>query len=126
MRGIALAAILFLFFACEQKKSNEPARTPDTVVVRNEPSQPTSRQTIPPPFPVVDISPMDMSYYPADYPKLKMAKTADGPPMARVVYSRPQLQGRNLFSGILKYGEPWRLGANEATELHLFRDASIN
>ena len=72
----------------------------------------------------VDISPMDISYYPADSPKLKMEKTATLP-LARVIYSRPHLQGRQLFSDVLKYGEPWRLGANEATELDLYTDATI-
>lgn len=73
----------------------------------------------------VDVSPMDMSYYPVDYPKLKMTKAITTSPLARVVYSRPHLQGRKLFHDVLKYAEPWRLGANEATELELFTDATI-
>jgi hypothetical protein len=77
------------------------------------------------PYVIVDVSPMDMSYFPADYPKLKMAKAINTPPLARVVYSRPHLQGRLLFHDLLKYGEPWRLGANEATELDLYTDAVI-
>ena len=68
---------------------------------------------------------MDMTYFPVDYPKLKMTKVVPGPPLARVVYSRPHLQGRSLFGEVLKYGEPWRLGANEATELQLFKNATI-
>jgi hypothetical protein len=71
----------------------------------------------------VDVSPMDMSYYPVDYPKLKTGNNSTA--YARVIYSRPHLQGRDLFHDILKYGEPWRLGANEATELELFRPATI-
>jgi Protein of unknown function (DUF2911) len=77
------------------------------------------------PYAGVDISPMDISYYPADYPKLKMAKAVNTPPLARVVYSRPHLQGRHLFHEVLKYNEPWRLGANEATEIDLYHDATI-
>ncbi len=73
----------------------------------------------------VDVSPMDISYFPADYPILKMSDSITTPPLARVVYSRPHLQGRNLFQDVLKYGEPWRLGANEATELDLYQDATI-
>lgn len=72
-----------------------------------------------------DISPMDMSYFPVDYPKLKMAKAINTPPLARVIYSRPHLEGRHIFHEVLKYGEPWRLGANEATELDLYSDATI-
>jgi hypothetical protein len=73
----------------------------------------------------VDISQMDMSYYPVDYPKLKMTNAITTSPLARVIYSRPHLQGRKLFHDVLKYGEPWRLGANEATELELYTDATI-
>lgn len=77
------------------------------------------------PYAPVDVSLMDMSYYPVDYPKLKMAHTITTPPLARVVYSRPHLQGRRLFHEVLKYGEYWRLGANESTELQLYKDANI-
>lgn len=78
------------------------------------------------PYVTVDLSPMDMCYFPVDYPKLKMATGAPlAPPLARVIYSRPHLQGRHIFHEVLKYGEPWRMGANEATELQLFRAASI-
>lgn len=76
-------------------------------------------------YAVVDISPMDMSYFPADYPKLKMENNKTPPPVMRVIYSRPQLQGRRLFINLLKYDEPWRLGANEATEIYFYRDVTI-
>ncbi|HVZ55618.1 MAG TPA: DUF2911 domain-containing protein, partial [Chitinophagaceae bacterium] len=75
------------------------------------------------PYAPVDVSPMDMSYYPVDYPMAKMANPDTLPPLARVIYSRPHLQGRQLFHGLLSYGVPWRLGANEATELDLFSEA---
>ena len=42
-------------------------------------------------------------------------------PVARVIYSRPQKNGREIFDGIVKYGEIWRLGANEATEIEFFK-----
>ena len=48
------------------------------------------------------------------------------PPVARVIYSRPHRQGRRIFGSLLKYGEPWRLGANEATEIEFFQPVSIN
>lgn len=73
----------------------------------------------------VDISPMDMIYFPVDYPKQKMAHTTDIPPAIRVIYSRPHRQGRKIFGDHLKYGEYWRLGANEATEIQLYRDINI-
>jgi hypothetical protein len=74
----------------------------------------------------MDKSPMDMSYYPVDYPKLKMSGNVSDPLVARVIYSRPQKDGRIIFGNVLKYGAIWRLGANEATELEFFKDVNIN
>ncbi len=73
----------------------------------------------------VDISPMDMSYFPAKYPQQKIADPTVSSPVMRVIYSRPHLQGRKLFEEILKYGQTWRLGANEATELDIFQPVTI-
>ncbi len=66
-----------------------------------------------------------MSYYPANYPILKIQDKASEPLLARVVYSRPQKNGRQVFGELVENGSIWRLGANEATELELFRDAKI-
>lgn len=77
------------------------------------------------PYSPIDVSPMDMSYYPDNYQVLKMTNDISTPPLARVIYSRPHLQGRELFHEILTYGQPWRLGANESTELQLFSPAII-
>jgi len=30
-------------------------------------------------------------------------------------YSSPRMKGRNIFGGLVPYGEVWRTGANEAT-----------
>ena len=124
MKGIISLLIIscITFTACETKKEEkEKSATatpqPDTSAVSEVPLNS--------PYYNVDISPMDMSYFPVDYPKLKMTKSITTPPLARVIYSRPHLQRRKLFSDILKYGEPWRLGANEATELQLFASAKI-
>lgn len=76
-------------------------------------------------FPQVDKSPMDMSYYPANYPILKIQDKVKEPLMARVVYSRPLKNGRRVFGELVEYGSIWRLGANEATEIEFFRDAKI-
>jgi len=76
-------------------------------------------------FPLMDKSPMDMSYYPVNYPILKIQDKATEPLLARVVYSRPQRNGRNVFGELLEYGNIWRLGANEATEIEFFKDVVI-
>ncbi len=67
-----------------------------------------------------------MSYYPVNYPVLKIQDKVSEPLLARVVYSRPQKRGRKLFGDLVAYGEVWRLGANEATEIELFRDVKVD
>jgi DUF2911 family protein len=74
----------------------------------------------------LDSSPLDMSYYPTDYPVLKIQDKVSEPLVARVVYSRPQKRGRKLFGDLVAYGSIWRLGANEATEIEFFRDVKID
>ncbi len=73
----------------------------------------------------LDKSPMDMSYWPNNYPLLKMSGKAKEMPVARVIYSRPARNNRAIFGGILKYNELWRLGANEATEVEFFSNVKI-
>lgn len=74
----------------------------------------------------LDSSPMDMCYYPVDYPVLKIQDKVSEPLVARVVYSRPQKKGRKLFGDLISYGKVWRLGANEATEIEFFRNVNID
>ncbi|MFY7652183.1 MAG: DUF2911 domain-containing protein [Chitinophagaceae bacterium] len=74
----------------------------------------------------VDRSPLDVSYWPANYPFLKMSGKTKDLPIARVIYSRPQKNNRTIFGGIIKYREMWRLGANEATEVEFFSNVLIN
>lgn len=76
-------------------------------------------------IPPVDKSPMDMVYYPANYPVLKIQNKATEPLVARVIYSRPQKNGRTVYGELVEYGKVWRLGANEATELELYKDVKI-
>jgi len=74
----------------------------------------------------MDKSPMDMAYFPTDYPVLKIQDKAPGPLVARAIYSRPQKNGRKLFGELVEYGKVWRLGANEATEIEFFQDVKID
>jgi hypothetical protein len=78
-----------------------------------------------PKVPALDKSPMDMSYFPVDYPILKTQNKATAPPIARVVYSRPQKDNRVVFGNLIEYNKVWRLGANEATEIEFFKDVTI-
>jgi hypothetical protein len=77
-------------------------------------------------MPPLDKSPMDMCYYPVDYPILKIQKKSDAPLIARVIYGRPQKNGRSIFCDLVPYDMIWRIGANEATEIEFFRDVKID
>ncbi len=77
-------------------------------------------------LPALDKSPMDVSYYPNNYPILKIQDKVTEPLVMRVIYSRPQLNGRKVFGELQEFGKVWRLGANEATEIEFFRDVRIN
>lgn len=107
-------------FSCngEEKKStlNEtPAKIDSPVKVL----PPVTHYTVP------DHSPMDMIYFPNEYPLLKMADKISVPPLMRIIYSRPQKEKRQIFNGLVKYDVPWRLGANEATEIEFFSPATV-
>ena len=45
--------------------------------------------------------------------------------MARVIYSRPAVNSRKIFGGLIEYGNVWRVGANEATEIEFFKEILI-
>jgi hypothetical protein len=115
-----LAGLLSCNTGKEENKESNTKKTVRDSVNRIIPAKPVN------PYVTVDVSPMDMAYFPVDYPKLKMAgQLAATKPLARVIYSRPHLEGRHIFKEVLKYGEHWRMGANEATELELYSDAVI-
>ncbi len=76
-------------------------------------------------IPAIDKSVLDMCYFPANYPILKIQDKAKEPLSMRVIYSRPQKNGREVFGGIVEFGQVWRLGANEATEIEFFRDVVL-
>lgn len=67
-------------------------------------------------FSKIDKSPMDAVAFPTDY------KNADK--QIKIVYSRPQLKGREL-SKLAPNGKVWRTGANEAAELTLYTDMKL-
>ncbi len=75
-------------------------------------------------FPALAASPMEMTYFPVGYPMANIRGTA-GTLVARVIYCRPQKKGREIFGKLVPYGQVWRLGANEATELDLYTPVTI-
>jgi len=76
-------------------------------------------------LPIVDKSPMDISYCPPDYPLLKIQDKAKEPLIARVIYSRPQKNEREIFGDLIEFGKLWRIGANEATEIEFYQNIKI-
>lgn len=113
-----------LFISCNQQAKKNPEEN----IVKQIPAIIKDSNLL-----SIDRSPMDMIYFPVDYPKEKMANPGLQDPLARVIYSRPQKNGRLIFADtsitknvIQHYGQEWRLGANEATEIEFFKPATIN
>lgn len=44
----------------------------------------------------------------------------------KVTYGQPSKRGRDVFGALIPYGQVWRTGANEATEITLINDVRIN
>lgn len=69
--------------------------------------------------PELDKSPLDMAYFPNNFAHdRKPGEKA----VARVIYSRPRKGEREVFGKLVPYGEVWRTGANEATEIKFYQD----
>ncbi len=80
-------------------------------------------------FPSIDKSPMDMAYYPSRVAFRAFGKTdaeKNAKPIIRLIYSRPMKNNRVVFGELIKYGEIWRVGANESTEVMFFQDVTVN
>lgn len=121
MKNMSLLVLLIFLLSCQSNDTPEPTsfKPPvikDSNIAKREPANP---------YAPVDLSPMDIAYLPSDYPIKKMNGEEKTPPVARLLYSRPHRQGRQIFGNIVKWGEPWRLGANEATEIRLFQPVTI-
>lgn len=61
----------------------------------------------------LDQSPHDIVYFRAN----KIS-----PPTIKVLYGRPQKNGRDIFGTLIPYDQVWRVGANEATEIRFYKD----
>lgn len=67
-------------------------------------------------FKDLDKSPADIVAFPSKYNVSDKA--------VRIIYSRPQLKGRNV-SDLAPEGKVWRTGANEAAEITFYKDANF-
>jgi hypothetical protein len=119
---ITLQFFAVVLLSCNSNKNNSDAAITTSDTIRSKEAEN--------PYVTNDRSPMDMSYYPHDFPVSKMNGTDTAEPIARVIYSRPQKKGRIIFGNnsksLCEYGKEWRLGANEATELEFFKNVIIN
>lgn len=68
-------------------------------------------------LPALDPSPADIALFRPD--------GRGSVPVAKVTYSRPQKKGRTMLGETEKYGKVWRTGANETTEIKLYRDVTV-
>jgi hypothetical protein len=66
-------------------------------------------------FPKVDASPMDAI----------MVRDSNKQSFMRIIYSRPKKNGRKIFGELVPYGEVWRTGANEATEITFYNKVNF-
>lgn len=124
LSGVFFAALFacILLAGCEADRSEKPS----TEKVNESIKAAAANEYVP-----IDQSPLDIAYFPADYSQHKLTDLSyTAMPVARVIYSRPHRKGRPIFgkenNNICPYGKPWRLGANEATEIEFFKPVVIS
>ena len=66
----------------------------------------------------------DAQQSPASPPGTASVTFADGKTVT-INYSRPSMRGRQIFGGLVPYGQVWRTGANAATSLKTDVDLTI-
>jgi Protein of unknown function (DUF2911) len=117
-KRIIICFFTLILFSCNQKENkNDNKQSPTDTLQNNVAALVKS-----------DQSTLDMSWCPANYP-LEQMQGNKQKLIARVIYSRPQKKGRQIFGttaeSLCVYGKPWRLGANEATEITFFENVNI-
>ena len=109
--------LVFILFSCQQKNNDNNKHAPTDTTQNN-----VGALIMP------DQSAMDMSWCPSNYP-LEQMQGNKQKLIARIIYSRPHKKGRKIFGNgtesLCMYGKPWRLGANEATEITFFENVNI-
>lgn len=67
-------------------------------------------------------SPEELAERPSPYDSVEVAVDSA---RAKLCYSRPSTRGRVVFGELVPWDVLWRTGANEATIIHLSRDAEV-
>ena len=73
---------------------------------------------------VAQKSPPGLDPSPADIAYMRVGGR-NGEAVVRVIYGRPQKKGRTMLGSTEPYGKVWRLGANEATEIKVYKDMTF-
>lgn len=112
MRGAAVALGIALVVS--------PALALGPGVGTAAPPSPDSGSQVPGCWVRVDPADLELRISPLD-----SATVALGGDTVKVCYSRPRKLGRPIMGRLVPYGERWRLGANEATAIHVPFAATI-
>ncbi len=70
----------------------------------------------------MDKSPLDVAYLPDNFPH---DRDPGEKAIVKVYYSRPQVDGREIFGSKVPFNRVWRVGANENAELIAYQDITI-
>ena len=57
---------------------------------------------------------------------LAIASTRNKTTYIKITYSQPHKNGRAIFGALVPFGQVWRTGANEATEITTTKDITLN
>ncbi len=118
VKRVTVYFFAFILFSCDQKENKNNDKQPPIDSLQNSVAALVKS----------DQSTLDMSWCPSNYP-IEQMKGSKQKLIARVIYSRPHKKGRKIFGttpeSLCVYGKPWRLGANEATEITFFENVNI-
>lgn len=70
----------------------------------------------------LDKSTMDVAYCPDNFAH---DRKLDDKALVKVTYTRPAKKEREIIGKLVPFGQLWRVGANEATEVKLYQDVTI-
>lgn len=104
MKKIVLLFSLVGCFTFTEVQAQDPDLVPETTKDNDGPN-----------FSKLDVSPLDVALF----------RNEDEAPLVKVLYSRPQMRDREIFGKLVPYGEVWRTGANEATEITFYTDMQV-
>jgi hypothetical protein len=73
---------------------------------------------------IIAVGTIAFGQQPASPPGTASVTFGDGKTVT-IAYSRPSMRGREIFGGLVPYGQVWRTGANAATSLKTDVDLTI-